>query len=635
MSGNKIVSSSWLVVRGALRRTTNHKLQTTNRKAFVFSLDAVIALVLVLFAFTFAVSISSTRIESQLQNYEQLHFMAHDSMEVLSQIGILDEIGALWATGNCTTSIDNDYCVNAANLARTKLAALLPTNVNYALLFQNDTVDQIANAPLANSSGVAITTRVASGFTKGRAQTGFVARAYATKVNNRTTTRTFPVHTSGSGWSAKEFVLLKNITLPNDATISNGTLYLSIHSGSAQANPEFKQLKVNGNQLKDNVVWRYTGFDSGSNSRAAFGTVDATAALQAGNNTLEMRVSSPQYNAHIHPGMYFTITMRTNQSFVELGNVKHKEYLDYYSGDNGVWAIIPYTVPKNATGVTAAMHLEAESVRNLANEFSQYGHYDVEVYVNNATLFFSDAAPNATPIYDFNLTSVSVTGTNVIAIYINSYGDTAWGQQETIISPRSFIEVNYSSPIQQYGFGEIDITTVKEFGGANSNPKDFNFTIPAEIEKLYDSNVNLVEGFSNQINVSAWNQFTSPAIAYKAPTVRASPTKIYVSPDYWLINGTNSIRLRDFQPGGGLSANNLILQWTAVDYTHLARVAVPYGNVFDSQSNATSDAYNRLEQRATVQGVNLSDILIANETIQIGGVPTLWGPERFTLQLWQ
>ncbi len=607
----------------------------SGNKGFVFSLDAVIGLVLVLTAFILATSVLNVRTETQLQNYEQLHFTAHDSMEVLGQVGLLDEIGSLWATGNCTTATDNTYCINASLLAQAKLEPMVPPHTNYQFMFQNDTIIKREIVPLANASVVSINSRVASGFTKGRAQTGYVARSYATKVNNRTTTRTIPFHTSGSGWSAKEFELRKNFTLPDDATISNGTLYLSIHSGSAQSNPEFKELKVNGNQLKDNVVWRYIGYDGGSNSRAAFGTVDATAALRAGDNDLRMRIASPQYNAHIHPGMYFTITMRTNQSFVELGDVKHQEFFDYYKGDNGVWAIIPYIVPKNATGVSAKMHLEAESVRNHPNEFNQYRHYDVEVYVNDDDLFFSDAAPNSSPIYDFDLTGVSVTGTNVVAIYINSYGDTAWGQQETIISPRSFIEVNYSSPIQQYGFGEIDITTVKEFGGTNSNPKDFNFTIPAEIEKLYDSNVNLVEGFSNQINVSAWNQFTQPSIAYKAPTVRASPTKIYVDPDYWLTNGTNSLRLRDFQPGGGLSANNLILQWTAVDYTHLARVAVPYGNVFDNASNATADAYARLEQRAAVQGVNLSDITISNDTIGIGGVPTLWGPERLTLQIWQ
>ncbi len=612
------------------------KIPNLNKRGFVFTLDAVIGLVIVIGAFVFATALLTSRSESPFLNYEQLHYTAEDSLEVMSKIGTLDDIGAYWAAGNCSTPTDNPDCVNASNIAKNSLQKLLPPNVGYRLTFENESIYENDDyLEQTNSSQLAISNRVASGFSKGRKKTGFVARAFATKISNRTTTRVYPFHVSGGGWTAKEFEIKKNFTLPNDTVVQSATLYVSIRYGSQQASPEFKELKVNGNQKKDDIQWLYTQKEDVYKSTAAFGKVDVKTILQAGINDVRLRIGAPHAVSHLHPGMFLVVTFSSNESLIEIGNVKHKEFFDYIKGDNGVWAIIPYFVPKNASSITAKLHLEGESIYNHPNEVQIYNHSDVEVYVNSDNPVFSDAVPNATPIYDLNLTNYTIMGTNVIAIYMNSYGDDAWGQGTTIISPNSFIEINYTTSQQKFGFGEIDITKIVEFGGTPENPKQLTFNLQPEEEPLFETFVNIAQAFTTMDNASAWYPGKPESLAFKSPSLKAVPTRVYVDPDKYKGNSTNYAKITDFNKSGDTVIIDKIIGRSNVEYTFLARVAVPYGEVFDLQSDALDDALERLGDRAEALGIDLGALEIANETVSAGGIPTLWGPSRFTLEVWQ
>ncbi|HIK00475.1 TPA: hypothetical protein H1016_02975 [archaeon] len=612
------------------------KIQDTNRKGFVFTLDAVIGLVIVIGAFVFATALLTTKSESPFLNYEQLHYNAQDSLEVMSKIGTLDDIGAYWAAGNCTTPQDNPDCVNATNIAQSSLNKLMPSNVGYRISFENDTIYENNNyLNSENASQLSIANRVASGFSKGRKKTGYVARAFATKIQNRTTTRVYPFHVSGAGWRAKEFEIQKNFSLPNDTVIKSATLYVSLRYGSKTSSPEFKELKINGNQKKDDIDWIYTQREDIYDSTAAFGIVNATSIMQAGLNAVTLRIGAPHNNSHLHPGMFMVVTFTSNQSLVEIGEVRHKEYFDYIKGDNGVWAIIPYFVPKNATSITASLHLEGGSIENTANENQTYNHTDVEIRVNSDNPIFQDAAPSADPVYNLDLTNYTQIGTNVIVITMNAFGDIAWGDRDTIIKPTSYIAVNYTTPIKKFGFGQIDITRVIEFGGAPSNPKQITFNIPPEAEPLFETFVNIAQAFVTMDNITAWYPEKPESLAWKAPSVKAVPTRVYVDPDKYKINSTNYAKITDFNKSGDIVTIDKIIGKSNVEYTFLASINVPYGEVFDIRQDALDDAIERLEDRAEALGIDLSNLEISNETVSVGGIPTLWGPSRFTLEVWQ
>ena len=608
----------------------------TNKKGFVFTLDAVIGLIILVGAFVFATSVLTSKSESPFLNYEQLHYTAQDALEVMSKRTTLDDIGAYWAAGNCSKPTDNSDCVNANTLAKNSLEKLMPARTGYRLSFENDTVYEYLTAGTPeNSTALSVASRVASGFSKGRKKTGFVSRAFATKINNRTTTRVIPFHVSGAGWNAKEFELQKNFTLPNDTVVKSATLYVSLRYGSKTASPEFKELKVNGDQKKDDITWAYTQKEDVYDSTAAFGDVNVATDLQAGLNQVSLRIGAPHANSHLHPGMFLVVTFSSNASFVEVGEVKHREYFDYIKGDNGVWAIIPYFVPKNATSITAKLHLEGESIENTNNEQQLYNHSDVEIYVNSDNPVFSDSAPSSNPVYNLALDNYTITGTNVIAIYMNAYGDTAWGNKETIISPKSYIEVNYTSSQQKFGFGEIDITKIVEFGSTPSNPKQVTFNIPAEAEPLFETFVNIAQAFTTMDNVSVWYPGNPESLAFKSPSLRAVPTRVYVDPDKYRGNSSNFAKITDFNKSGDTVIIDKIIGKSNVEYTYLARVNVPYGEVFDTPADALDDAQDRLADRAQKLGINLNDVEISNETVSAGGIPTLWGPSRFTLEAWQ
>ena len=162
-----------------------------NKKAFVFTFDAVLAtivFVLVIGAATQLIVIESVG-SSQLDN-EQLHYIASDSMQVISETGVLDEIGTMWSDGNCTSPTQNENCSAAAQLANESLGRIMPDGVGYRIRFANDPIftdSQGVDEDKASSTSVVY--RIASGFEVGKPIQGFLARAYLSKINSKTTSK--------------------------------------------------------------------------------------------------------------------------------------------------------------------------------------------------------------------------------------------------------------------------------------------------------------------------------------------------------------------------------------------------------------------------------------------------------------
>lgn len=647
-------------------------------KGFVFSLDAIISLsVVVLLIFSFLLIRYQTLIPEK--KYEQLSYIASDAINVLAELkvgeikdnpivknliesgnlsekdfnrNVLDFIGSLWVSGNYS---------GAENIAKEILKVY-----NYSCLRLEMENDTIYSSCEEISGNVAISSIIESGIEIGKPAFGHIARAWARKVR-KNTTEIISFLPEGSGWTANKLTIEKKFTLPTGITIYNATLWVSIHFGTSQTSAQFENLKVNGQQKKNNVVWVYKEelYMGSEITTAAYGYVDVTNEIIPGNNTISLEIGTPNYHSHIHPGMRLVVTYSLSQESKEGERVfRKKYYFDDVQGYTGSWATASFFIPENAKNVSTRLHL---NLKDLEDTFDAYGRNssDILIYINSKYLFFKDGyCSNNEECYpscswkkwpyeyncnvrgtknvelDFNITNVTINGTNVVSIYVNCYSDRHWGDKESKIysdpindpENSSYIEVYYELEEPAYGYGEIDITREIIYGGRHSNPKEFNFTLSQSQAKLLNTFTHVAQGFSSMINISARNSTSSFKTIFTSPSVRAIPASIFIEPKIFS-PGINYLRVVDFQPGGSLSTTNLILNYSSFEYTYLVKALVGYGNVFNTSQEAVNDAIQRLIQQVGKEGISVEDIAIENKSVQ--GIRYPWGPSLFKILVWE
>jgi len=650
-------------------------------KGIVFSTDAIIAVTLGLLL----LSLIPLTFESghEEASFQALSYQANDLLSVLETLTVsdisqkptvssliaqgiikdkdlnktvLDLIGTFWYSGN--ESI-------ARNITKEVLENL--TNKCFKLEVGNETVYS-SNCPESNT--VAVAFRTASGYEIGKPVAGYIARAWATKVV-KNITQTIPFYPEGAGWTANQVEITKKFSLPTNITIYDAILYVSVHFGTSQSQAEFQQLVVNGVQKKNDVVWLYLQEEkSGSEvTTAAYGYVNVKNELVAGNNSIYLKFGTPNYNAHVHPGMRLVVTYSLTQDvFTANTTFRKRYYFDDVIGRTGAWSMISFYIPENAKNVSARLKVNAKRVDDtqvyIGGEWRN--STDVKVYVNSNTTFYADGdneycysytdkgyycvrdiAGVMNPRLDFDITSKLVNGTNVVSVYLNSYGDIHWGYQDSEIysdpindpENSSYIEVYYELPEPPFYYGEIDITKDKLFGYLDcwkplwnaSNPKNCSFNISENEKRITESFVHIAQGFSSMIKTYAWFDNLPQNLVFVSPAIRAVPESVYIKPSIWNV-GENNIALVDFQPGGSISDTNYILPWSSFEYTYLAKSMVGYGSVFNSSDAAVNDAIERLKQQIGAEGINATNIQVDSKSVY--GIEWLWGPSLFKLYVW-
>lgn len=169
--------------------------QSGRRRGFLLSLDAVIAIGLMLTLVMFMGGLSLTYYSPELR-YQRLYYMGKDLLMLLESAKIeqlqdfdviqyymdegvltqddldkslLDIIGSLWATENATLQ---DY---AANITNQVLNSTISPNYNYAVILGGDNIYQ--RGP-SESTFLARLSTIVSGIERGKPVEGFFARAY-------------------------------------------------------------------------------------------------------------------------------------------------------------------------------------------------------------------------------------------------------------------------------------------------------------------------------------------------------------------------------------------------------------------------------------------------------------------------
>jgi hypothetical protein len=560
---------------------------------------------------------------------------------------ILDLIGSFWYSGNKTI---------ASNITKEILENI--TKKCFSLQTENET---IYSSCTFTSKAISVAYALASGYEIGKPVSGYVARAWLTKYK-KNTTQIIPFYPEGSGWTGNPLEVTKSFSLPSNITILNATLYVSVHFGTSKSQAEFQQLLVNGKQKKGNIVWLYLQEASGwygEVTTAAYGYVDVTNDIQPGNNTIYLKIGTPNYHSHLHPGFRLIVVYSLTQE-MQAGSqtFKKRYYFDNVNGNTGAWSMLSFYIPENAKNISAKLHLNLKKVED--STFYGINTTDIKIYVNSKDPFYYDGINKENDEYycsrlrnyycyrslssardvilDFDITNKVINGTNVVSVYVDCYGDIHWGDKEAIIysdplndpENSSYVEVSYEIDKPLFLYGEIDLTKEKMFGGEASNPKTFSFNISQSESKIIEAFVHIAQGFSSMINVSIQQPNSPKTTVFTSTSSRVVPENVFVYPR--LIGSQNTIEIVDFQPYGGISPTNYILPWSSFEYTYLVKGIVGYGNVFNSSELATQDAINRLIQQVGSEGIAAENIQTDTQSTQ--GIKWLWGPALFKVLIW-
>ncbi len=185
-------------------------------KGYIVLLDSLVALILVLIVATalFSIEYSGTA-RTESVGFTKLHYVSEDVLDVLNKKEILDEIATLWSENSTPGS---PQMVNASNLTREYIEKIIPNRFGYRLIIENE---EVVNSS-GNSNRIAEekastkthSTRLLVGYGKGLPTRGLVARAFLSKIREKTTSRfAYFGGFVGQGNISREMFLPDNITI--------------------------------------------------------------------------------------------------------------------------------------------------------------------------------------------------------------------------------------------------------------------------------------------------------------------------------------------------------------------------------------------------------------------------------------
>ena len=614
------------------------------RKGFLLSIDALVAISVLLLLAIFLSAISFTYSYPELK-YQRMYLAGKDVLMVMEKVKLqnlqylqsvqdcinagllgqeelnktlLEIIGAFWATGNQTHM---DY---ARNITAEAFNQTLPDRLKFEVLIGGTSIYKRGNQVPSFLSRLST---VVSGYELGKPVSGWVARSWATKIV-KNTTKVFTFHPEGAARWGGDLEIWKYFNL-NATNILNATLYVSIHYSTLHS------LTVNGNEISGSINWLHTEYDPGM-ATAAFGTVDVTNYLLLGNNTFYISMENDEYNTHIHPGMRLEVTYQTEEFETAAETVKERYYFDHvvshpnpgWTPRSGAWEMLSFYIPKNATIKNVKFHIRTLDIEDT---FST----DCRIWFNNTLYDSFNPPPNETVDRTYNFTSLATEGTNWVLAQMNyyiSWGDNFIGSGDTIIysdpfndpENSSYVEVEYTRQENKLYYGYIDIGMSENAGGSMANPK--TFSVDFENNTLINTFLHIGQMFSSEVNIYVWPSGQSPIWLFTSPSSRVVPARFYIDPSYFDTSILNYIRVSDTGCG-----DCFILPETSLEYSIWIPSMVSYGQVNETEQGAIDDAVYRLNQTL---GKYAEATSIQTETSSVAGIPSLWGPARMEVRVW-
>ncbi len=619
-------------------------MSRAKRRGFLLSLDVMIAVTILLVLSIFLAAMSFTYSYPEMR-YQRLYLAGKDIMAVMSKIrlqdiqelqavqgclngGVLDQddmdktlmdmIGALWSTGN------QSYQNCASNITAEVLNQTVPGKFGYEILMGDTSIHSRGSA---NATFLSRLSTVVSGYELEKPVSGWVARAWATKIK-KNTTKVFTFHPEGAARWGGELEIWKYFSL-NSSNIINATFYVSIHY------TDLHSLTVNGEEVSGDISWLHSEYDPGFGS-AAFGIVDVTDHVQSENNTVYLSMDNDEYNTHIHPGMRLEITYETDEFDPVTETVKERYYFDHvvshpnsgWSPRSGAWQMLSFYIPQNATIRDVTFHIRAEDVEDTWST-------DCRIWFNDTLYDTFDPPANQTVDRTYNFTGMASQGTNWVLAQMNyyiSWGDTFVGRDDTIIysdpfndpEGSSYVEVEYERTENKLYYGYIDVGISENAGGSPANPKTFSTVF--EDRPLISTFLHIAQLFSSDLVVDMWPDGQPATRIFESPSDRVIPARLYIDPSCYDTSVPNYIKVQDI--GCGFCD---ILPETSLEYSIWVPSMVSYGEVNETEPGAKDDSVWRLNQTL---GKYAEATTIQTETSSVAGIPSLWGPSRMEVRVW-
>jgi hypothetical protein len=639
-----------------------------SRRGLFFTIDALIAALIMIAGLLLMTSSYASEQPTTLINH-----MSQDMLNVLSELTVAEVnnslIWEMYTNGsindlNSTLIVQigdfwaNNQLVLANEFARNVSEGMFDSIFGYSIAIDNETLYTRTN-PTTNS--LVTSKKIVSGIQKSKPVKGFVSKARAMSIN-KVTTQTVSFSPEGSGWdgtdASKAFVYVtKYFNITPGTVINNATFYISLHLEDGGSN--WDVFRFNDNRC---IIYRSNlTFDAGE--EGLFNVRNISGCLVNGTNKVVVKTWNDGYNSHFHPGMYIALSYNVTENVTYLAT-EHSEriYFDNVlsveanNGGSGAWAMLPFSIPPGAANISAKLHLTLREVNDLKDRYWSGGIYryrdawDYRVYVNSDTVFFQDNATayddiddcidysaacgtNYNVSRDFDMTGSAVTGTNVVSVYVNNYGDTVGGDGNTVIfsnwtsdpANSSYVELNYSlTPAVPYGV--VELRQMKQFGGSPNPTKDVNFTFPSEAVAISSVYAHVAEQYSYITRVYGDDAYVPANLVFESPSPRAVPTDVYIPANLLDV----SELVRNYLRVTETSGNDVRPESTA-DYGFYIPSFVGYGSVFATEQQASDDALSRLQ---SVMGsfVNISQVQIDNTSMS--DVPSMWGPAVIEVRVW-
>lgn len=653
-----------------------------SRRGFYFSFDALMALTLMGVATIFLMSTSDPvrqSLDTTGSSYRETNNIAEDATQIAirstlresfsdghvqsyiddtsldaedADKSVLDVISILWASNETET---------ARNVTRAFFGDIMGSEFGYRLSLLDQQRNVIFNTSFvpADAEFAANAKRIVSGVARNQPSEGFLARARAEEVD-KNTTEVFEIPMGGSSVkSGASHALEVNRSFTLDAAeITNGTLYLSLHTGGSDE--ASMDVNVNGQDAGFPNNWDYNVDKDGK--KLLFHSKDITSLLRSGENFIYVNAKNtggagPTESVHVHPGARAEVEYRATGGGNLTNTVDETKYFPnilthgHASDDHGVWSVMPYFIPENASVENVTLNLRALDV----DGDTAIGDEEFQVYLNDEKLNVSqfcdtvvneldcDMLPGEHNITaELDLTNKTRNGTNVIAVYFNTFLDSSgaingFGDDDRIelySDPLQFPDnssrLTYSYTRGRSGliFGKIDLSRTEELGGVRSNPKSFNHTFN-QSSSLLSSFVHLATLDNENTTIQVKDENSGFRTAFESPRPFANPTDIFVDPSYYntTMNATNTVNISD-----DCQVSCDILPETAFERRILIQSQVGYGDTFQNRSAAVTDARERLN-KTLGEFVDATDIV--SSALSVSNLPWLFGPVTVELEVWK
>lgn len=274
-------------------------------KGYVVILDAIIALIFVLFVFTTFIAVYEPMFtKTSTTSFKDLHYLSEDVLDVLNKQGILDEIGTEWASAN--GSVTSEHWSNATNISKENLEKLIPKNRGYRLVIDDTNVIYDSNSdpdsdrpPESGAITTTHSTRLLVGYGSGLPTRGHVARAFLTNIKEKTTSS----YAYFGGFEGQGNIT-KIITLP-DSLDNVINAYIEVSAGTNL------NLFINGNPCGSFIptTWNMT-----ANIKE---NLTCLSNFQKGNNTLNIEFINDNISKQYIGGGFIRVTYNTSEMDTE------------------------------------------------------------------------------------------------------------------------------------------------------------------------------------------------------------------------------------------------------------------------------------------------------------------------------